>query len=166
MLSETVRFGVVKSHQTAQRSIFTFSTIRRSMFQKSKDIGSSNSEEKELEEQNVQILPNDMFSFIAVSRVNSRPFWVGAGVLALQGLALLFLCLDVIDPEAKPPPVGVPPNVPITIRVCQVLEIIISVLSKDNLHHYLNPLFRGYEEAAFIHYLGKKTRFIWFLSIY
>ena len=132
---------------------------------KSKDRDSSNSEEEGLGEDDVELLPHDTFSFIAVSRVKSRFFWIGAGVFAMQVVAFLFLCLDMVDARASKNPMGVPPNVPITVRVCQVLAIIISVLSEDNLHHSLNPLFRGYEEAAVIHYFGKKPMFLWFLSI-
>ena len=132
---------------------------------KSKDRDSSNSEEEGLGEDDVELLPHDTFSFIAVSRVKSRSFWVGVVVFVLQMAALLFLCLDIVDPRASRNHMGVPPNVEITVRVCQVLAIIISVLCEDNLHHSLNPLFGGYEEAAVIHYFGKKPSFLWFLSI-
>ena len=155
-----MRFGVVGSGLTAQPR-----THRRSMFQKSKDKDSSDSEEEELKEDDAQLLPHNEFSFVSISRVNSRPFWAGVGVFTMQSVVLVFLCLDIVNRRASRNPMGVPPNVKITVRVCQVLALIISVLSEDNLHHSLNPLFKGYEEAAVIHYFGKKPMFLWFLSI-
>ena len=63
------------------------------MLQKSKDIDYSDSEKEELEEDDVQILPHGTFSFLAVSRVKSRPFWVGLGFFTMQAVVLLFLCI-------------------------------------------------------------------------
>ena len=113
----------------------------------------------------MQLLPNNTFYFVAVSRDNSRPFRVGAGVFAMQVVALLFLYIDMVDKRASKNPMGVPPNVPKTVLVFQVLAMIILVIREDNLHHSLKPLFRGYVEAAVIHYSAKKTSFLWFLSI-
>ena len=71
------------------------------MLLQSKDRDSSDSKEEELEEDDVQLLPHDTFSFIAVSRVNSRPFWVGVVVFIVQALVLLLLCLDMFDKRAS-----------------------------------------------------------------
>ena len=81
------------------------------MLLQSKYGDSSNSEEEELKEDDAQLLPHNEFSFVSISRVNSRPFWVGAVVFDVQVVDILFLCLDVIDTKHFNNPMGVRLNV-------------------------------------------------------
>ena len=58
-------------------------------------------DKEELIEEEVKLLPLlplDTFSFIAASRVNSMPFWVGMGVFMMQFSVHLLLLLDIKNP--------------------------------------------------------------------
>ena len=121
-------------------------------------------DKEELIEEEVKLLPLlplDTFSFIAASRVNSMPFWVGMGVFMMQVLVHSLLLLDIQKS------IEFPPNVNTEVRACQLLGLIINVVLETDISKSLNVIFKGYDEAAVIRSFGKRPipKFLWFLSI-
>ena len=151
------RSGNVESSQISRRTMFSAS--------KAPNNGDFDDIDKEgFDEEDVQLSPLDTFTFLAVSSVKSRSFWVGMAVFVMQISALSFLLVDSIDATDKNF-IRVPTNVTIPVRIVQLIALIIIVLSEHEVHKSLNSLHSGYDEAAVFHYFEKKSKFCWFFSI-
>ena len=116
--------------------------------------------EKESLDSAEHLLPRDTYSFFACVRYfssdNKCPlpgisFFLALSVMAIQVCTMSLLAVDVIDikHDQNPPNfLGVPTGVGWQVRVTQVLAILITVVSQDEVRLSLNVLATGYDEVV------------------
>jgi ABC-type multidrug transport system fused ATPase/permease subunit len=110
-------------------------------------------------------LSNDTFSFIFISGLLSLPFLIAIIVVSFQMTAYSVLTANIIDKGGKNQ-YNFPPNVDYTVRVTQVLAIIIAIVTQDDVKKVILILRDGYDADVFQGTFGPEaTKFKWILSL-
>lgn len=76
----------------------------------------------------VKVLPQDTFSFLVVSVVQSATFCVGIFVCVFQMATFLLVCLDLLSKgDGAKNPFGIPGDVSAELRATQCIAILVAV---------------------------------------
>ena len=115
----------------------------------------------EAEDESEELLPDDTFSFLQIAPPISLTFATGIIVFIIEAVTLAFLALDSIDPSDSENPLQVPPNIEAPVRASQVLAILISVVSQDNVVESLKCFHDGdiSEDLEAAGFEGKVSQF-------
>ena len=89
-------------------------------------------------------LSKDTFSFLVCARVGGAPFFWALTVFAFQIMILSLVAIYIIDLKNSINPLGIPSNVPTTVRVTQVIAIIIAAVTHEDVRIALNLCYDGY----------------------
>lgn len=113
-------------------------------------------------------LPDDTFSFLIYTNVNSLPFSLGVLVFLFQVGIYVVLFNNIYDRGDKKNPFGFPYNVPVPVRISEVLAIFISIITQDDVRKAICLYRGGYDdqtEGGLSKVFEGATLFKWWFSI-
>ncbi|CAJ1945940.1 unnamed protein product [Cylindrotheca closterium] len=106
-------------------------------------IGSGEFTDEPKTEENIFELPKDVYSFMATYSWKSNPFWLALIVVFGLQFVLLFLLLANQTDFQSDNPLQLPENVEISVRVSQVLLMVIAMFQQDDLLVGIETLVEG-----------------------
>lgn len=113
------------------------------------------------------LLPEDSYSFLATARSDhetwyrqGRSFYAALGIFLFQILTFALLAFDIVDIE-NDNPLDIPAGVDIQVRISQLIALIITAISQDEVRQSLNVLYNGYDQDALSRGFGGASRFKW-----
>eukprot|EP00984_Skeletonema_dohrnii_P003662 scaffold1261_cov78-Skeletonema_dohrnii-CCMP3373.AAC.2 len=83
-------------------------------------------------------LPEDTFSYLVYSHPPSRAFFLAMVVLLFQITIYFVLALNIIDVSNGRNPLKLPVNVGPSVRVAEVLAIVVAIISQDGARKAVN----------------------------
>jgi len=111
-------------------------------------------------------LTKDTFSFLLVSKHLASPSsLLTMLVFAIQVIIFGLVAADVIDLANKGNPFNLPANVESTVRMTEVLAIVIAIITQDDVRTSINLLRDGYDKEALSVFPGS-TKAKWVISIF
>ena len=100
------------------------------------------------------LLPEDSYSFLAITRHDTSCKNPGVSfiwailIFWFQILTLTLLAVDVIDLKNGDNKLGIPGNVDWQVRIAQLIAIIITVISQDEVRQSFNVIYDGYDRST------------------
>lgn len=110
-----------------------------------------------------EVLPEDSFSVMMVSKWSSFPFFSSVVVFSVQVATFLLLTLNELSNNATSEnPLGVPVSVIPAVRITQIIAITITVFTQDDVRTGVSLFYKGYPNRVnpyLMKHLGK-TKFV------
>jgi hypothetical protein len=115
-------------------------------------------------EQYRRTLSRDTFSLMCFSKPTSPSFAWSFMIFLIQIFTFALVAWNIIDIDHPTNPLGIPPNVDTSVRVTQLIAIVIAVATQEDIRTGVNLLYDGYQPEGFALF-EDSTCFLWALSI-
>ncbi|CAJ1947087.1 unnamed protein product [Cylindrotheca closterium] len=137
-----------------------------SLTMRSNDNGAADDDDDEEEGVDLNLLPEDTFSYLAFSKWRSTSMFTALAVVAIQVTTLSVLALDFASIKYPGNRLGVPVSVNSRTATIQVIALFIIVISQGDLQDSLNLLFMGYDKEELEKNLNAKVTYRrWLISL-
>ena len=139
------------------------SSIRRSltnMLHGAMDFIGEDDEEKN------EPLPEDSFTFMFVACPYGMPFWSAIGLMVVQIGTFGLLVGSTVDVDNPDNILGLPANISPAVRVTQLVAIVITILTQDDIRAGIEMLNAKYLAAEFRAQFPYTSIYRWYFSIF
>ena len=147
-ITEIIDVDDLSTYPSSKKSSFTLTSPTE---EGPTDEDSSGGEEYEF--------PEDVFTILFLAVPFSKPAIYGYGVFVIQILILVLISLDLLEDNDEENVFKVPPSVSNTVRVAQVIAILIAICSQDDIFDTLALLSVSYETGESLEKFPAATNF-------